>query len=109
MPEVLDSVKTHPRDSQCSSEFLVDKRHDDSNLVSFDSSTFQSNLPSLASTRGRCVFNKTELLASNECDSCPKQSFLGNRCIEFLLAGSGQLCVLIKGLNPSDDSKGNSL
>ena len=43
------------------------------------------------------------------CVSCPSQSGLGNRCIERLLGGIGQLCVLSSGPHPSGDSTDDHL
>ena len=47
--------------------------------------------------------------AKGVCVSCPSQSGLGNRCIESLLGGSGQLCVLSTGHHPSGDSTDDHL
>ena len=47
--------------------------------------------------------------AKDVCVSCPRQSGLGNRCIEHLLGGSGQLCVLSSGPHPSGDSTDDHL
>ena len=72
-------------------------RKGDSDRMGIESSSVQSDLPLLSSTSGRFVCNKVESQASNVCVSCPRQSGLGNRCIEHLLGGSGRLCVLSSG------------
>ena len=104
-----DSGKTHSRESQCFGRFSVKERQGDSNRMGFESSSVQSNLPLLASTNGRFVCNKVESQATNVCVSCPRQSGLGNRCIEHLLGGSGRLCVLSSGSHSSGDSKDDHL
>ena len=43
------------------------------------------------------------------CVSCPRQSDLGNRCIEHLLEGFGQLCVLSSAPHSSGDSTDDHL
>ena len=97
----------HSRESQCSSRFFVKKRRGDSDRMALKSSSVQSDL--LASTNGRFVCNKVESQASNVCVSCPRQSGLRIRCIEHLLGGSGQLCVLSSGSHSSGDSKDDRL
>ena len=47
--------------------------------------------------------------AKDVCVSCPRQLGLGNRCIERILGGSGQLCVLSSGPYPSGDSTDDHL
>ena len=101
-----DSGKTHSRESQCASRFLVKERQGDSDRMGPESSNIQSDLPLLASTNGRFVCNKVESQASNVCVSCPRRSGLGNRCIEHLLGGSG---VLSSGSHSSGDSKDDHL
>ena len=104
-----DLGKTYSRESQCVGRFSVKKRQGDSDRMGFESSGIQSNLPLLASTNGRFVCNKVESQASNVCVSCPRQSGLGNRCIERLLGGSGRLCVLSSGSHTTGDSKDDHL
>ena len=104
-----DSGRTYSRESQCVSRFLIKKGQGDSDRMGVESSTIQSDLPLLASTNGRFVCNKVESQAANVCVSCPRQSSLGNRCIEHLLGGSGRLCVLSSGSHSSGDSKDDHL
>ena len=104
-----DSGKTYSRESQCVSKFLIKKGQGDSDRMGVESSSIQSDLPLLASTNGRFVCNKVESQAANVCVSCPRQSGLGNRCIEHLLGGSGRLCVLSSGSHSSGDSKDDHL
>ena len=104
-----DSGKTHSRKPQCLGRFSVKKRPGDSDRMGIESSGIQSNLSLLASTNGRFVCNKVESQASNVCVSCPRQSGLGNRCIEHLLGGSGRLCVLSSGSHTAGDSKDDHL
>ena len=104
-----DSGKTYSRESQCVSRFLIKKGQGDSDQMSVESSSIQSDLPLLASTNGRFVYNKVESQAANVCVSCPRQSGLGNRCIEHLLGGSGRLCVLSSGSHSSGNSKDDHL
>ena len=104
-----DSGKTHSRESQCFGRFLVKEGQGDLDRMGVESSSVQSDLPLLASTNGRFVCNKVESQATNVCVSCPRQSGLGNRCIEHLLGGSGRLCVLSSGSHSSGDSKDNHL
>ena len=77
--------------------------------MGIESSSVQSDLPLLASTNGRFVCNKVESDAPNVCVSCPRQSGLGNRCIDHLFGGSGCLCVLSSGSHSSGDSKDDRL
>ena len=77
-----DSGKTYSRESECFGRFLVKERQGDSDRMGIESSSVQSDLPLLASTNGRFVCNKVESQATNVCVSCPRQSGLGNRCIE---------------------------
>ena len=104
-----DSGKTYSRESQCVSRFLIKKGQGDSDRMGVESSSIQSDLPLLASTNGRFVCKKVESQAANVCVSCPRQSGLGNRCIEHLLGGSGRLCVLSSGSHSSGDSKDDHL
>ena len=104
-----DSGETYSRESQCSSRFHVKERQGDSDRMGVESSSVQSDLPLLASINGRFVCNKVESQPSNVCVSCPRQSGLGNRCIEHLLGGSGRLCVLSSGSRSSGDSKDDHL
>ena len=47
--------------------------------------------------------------AKDVCVSSPRQLGLGNRCIERILGGSGQLCVLSSGPHPSGVSPDDHL
>ena len=77
--------------------------------MGIESSSVQSNLSLLASTNDRFVCNKVESQASNVCVSRPRQSGLGNGCIEHLLGGSGRLCGLSSGSHSSGDPKDDHL
>ena len=64
------------------------------------------HLPSLAQANGGSVCHQLECQTANLRISCPRRQGLADRYIEYLLGGSGHLCLLSSG-HPSSVSSEN--
>ena len=104
-----DKSKTRTWIPKCDSRLPITKGQGHTNRVVPSSTDIQPYLQSLAHTNGRSVCNSSKSQTSNLYISCPRQKGLENRCLEYLLGRSRQLCLLSSSHLATSDSKNNNI
>ena len=79
---------------KCHSRQPLQKGQNNTDRVVSPSSYIQCDLQSFAQTSGRHVCHQNESQTSTLCITSPRCKCTEHRCIEHLLGGSGQLCLL---------------
>ena len=100
-----DQSKTHPRSVECNSRSFVPEKENYSDRMVPSSANFQTNMSQGSRTSDRSICDQAKQQVTCVRFACPRSSRLGNRCIEHLLGGSGRLCLLSRGNNPTSDSE----
>ena len=88
-----DQSQARTRVSECDSRLSITEEPGVTDRMVSPSRDIQSDLQSMAQTHDRPICNPSEHKTTHLCFTCPRQKGMENRCIEYLLGGTGRLCL----------------